>query len=344
MTANSKELRNKTKSLAFRPANRNGIFVGIDLGGTKIVAIVMDGDGKLLGRKKCKTDVGKGLEGIADTIHNACDAALAGASITWGNVTDIGIAVPSSVDPETGAILHAPNLGLKNQPARDVFEKVFGRNVFVGNDVNCGMLAECRYGAARGCRSAVGFFVGTGLGGGIVIDGKLVQGVKGMGGEVGHMIVHHKGRLCGCGNRGCLEAYCSKIAFGKRFDKLIRKKGMKSVLTTMASGGFSNIKSRVLANAYRLGDDVVRSVLDRGASMLGVATANVIALLGSEIVIYGGGVMEELGDELLPIIRKNFEAHLFGLDPSDVKLAFAELKGDAVAVGAAVLALSRGIT
>lgn len=323
-------------------STQDATFVGVDLGGTKIIAVVTDGQGRKLAREKRKTEVATGLKGIADTIHAACAAALEKASKSWQDVTEIGIAVPSSVDPTTGNILHAPNLGLKNQPARDVFEKVFGRQVFVENDVNCGTLAEFKAGAGRECRSVVGFFVGTGLGGGIIIDGRLVRGVKGMGGEVGHMIIRHKGRLCGCGHRGCLEAYCSKIAFGKRFHKLIVKQGASSVLPAMVGDKFENIKSRLLAEAYRMGDKVVRSVLDQGAWMLGVATANTLALLGSEVVIYGGGVMEELGPELMPIIKESLDEHLFGLQPADVKLTLTELKDDAVAIGAAFIAIARG--
>ncbi len=318
---------------------KNAVHLGVDLGGTKIIAVVTDAAGRRLAREKRKTNTQAGLDGIAETIHDACAAALEKASKKWSDAACIGIAVPSSVDPATGLILHAPNLGLKKQPARDVFAKVFGRPVFVGNDVNCGTFAEFKVGAGRGFRSIIGYFVGTGLGGGIIFDGQLVQGVRGMGGEVGHMIIRHKGRVCGCGHRGCLEAYCSKVAFGKRFHKLVIKKQKKSILTDLTGGDFANINSRALAQAYRLGDEITRDVINQGARMLGVATANTLALLGSELVVYGGGVMEELGDELLPVIKQGIDDHLFGLEPADVKLALAELGDDAVAIGAALLAI-----
>jgi glucokinase len=268
--------------------------------------------------------------------------ALTAAGGTWAEVTSVGVAVPTSVDPATGDALHAPALGWKNQPARKTFEKVFDRPIYLENDGNCGTLAEYKGGAARGARSVVAYFVGTGLGGGIIIDGKLRRGVRGVAGELGHEIVRHNGRPCGCGHRGCIEAYCSKTAFCRQFDRLINGRGQKSCLTDMVGSDFSSIRSKALRKAYEREDAVVRAVLDKGAEMLGVAAANLMAVLSPDCIVLGGGVMEALGEELLPRVRDSLDRHLFGIRPEDAVLKLSEYRDDAVPMGAAFLARGEG--
>ncbi|NOY82528.1 MAG: ROK family protein [Kiritimatiellaeota bacterium] len=315
------------------------LTVGIDLGGTKILALIVAESGEILARAKSKTKTGLGVEGIGGQMHKTAEKALKRAGVSWEAVERVGIAVPTSVDPATGDVLHAPALGWRNQPARAVFESIFEHRVVLENDVNCGTLAECRAGAAKGAATVVGYFVGTGLGGGVVIDGEIRRGRRGVAGELGHEIIRHNGKLCGCGHRGCVEAYASKTAFCREFRRLILKKGRKSVLSDLTSDTtFKSIKSSVLAEAYRREDPVVCKVLRKGAWMLGVATANLHAILAPDCVVYGGGVMEALGPELLPEIRRGLEAHLFGITPEDVSLRLSALGDDAVPLGAACLA------
>ncbi len=312
--------------------------IGIDLGGTNIVAIVTDENRNILARKKVNTPDNPTVPDTAREMFSAADTALQKVDSSWDAVANVGVAVPSSVDPQTGYVLHAPNLGWKNEDARSVFQEVFHHDVFLENDVNCGLLGEFHCGAAKGSRNAIGFFVGTGLGGGIIIDGHLYRGLRGGAGEFGHEIIRHKGRTCGCGNRGCLEAYCSKVAFGKAFDRLINEKGRKSVLTELIGTDFSRIKSKYLIQAWEQGDHVTRKVLKKGCRMLGLATANLMAILAPECVVYGGGVMEAMGEELMPYIREGLKSHLFALHPEDVDLRLSSLGDDAVPLGAVVLA------
>ncbi len=315
------------------------LTVGIDLGGTKILALIVEGPGNVVARAKSKTKIDLGVEGIGGQMRKTAEKALERAGASWGAVEHVGIAVPTSVDPATGDVLHAPALGWRNQPARAVFEEIFERRVVLENDVNCGTLAECRAGAAKGAATVVGYFVGTGLGGGVIIDGAIRRGRRGVAGELGHEIIRHKGKLCGCGHRGCVEAYASKTAFCREFRRLILKKGRKSVLSELTKDQtFKSVKSSVLAEAYRQEDPVVCKVLRKGAWMLGVATANLYAILSPDCVVYGGGVMEALGPELLPFIRQGLEAHLFGITPEDTTLRLSALGDDAVPLGAAFLA------
>lgn len=314
------------------------LTAGIDLGGTNIQAVVAGPDGVVLGRDKRKTDSGSSLDDTAAGMHETTLGALQSAGATLEDLVGVGIAIPSAVDPETGRLLHAPNLGWKDEPAQPVFERVFGREVVLENDVNCGTLAEYRLGAGRGAHTLVGFFVGTGLGGGLVIDGKLHRGVRGAAGEVGHQVIRFKGRTCGCGNRGCAEAYASKTGFGQHFDRLINRKGLRSCLQEELDGDYSNVRSKVLARAFGAKDKVVRKVLTKGCRRLGLATANVIAVLAPDCVVYGGGVMEALGEELLPHIRQGIRENLFALSIDDISVKLSELGDDAVTLGAAMLA------
>lgn len=316
--------------------------VGIDLGGTNIVAVVADDAMNVVGRHKTRTPAEPTVPNTAQSMCDAAEKALQQAGKTWADVANIGVAVPSAVDPETGFVLHAPNLGWRNEDARTVFRAVFGRDVFLENDVNCGMLGEFHLGAARGVRTAVGYFVGTGLGGGIVIDGRLQRGLRGGAGELGHEIIRHKGRQCGCGNRGCLEAYCSKVAFGKAFDRMINQKGRGSVLTELVGKDFSRIKSKHLLQAWDQKDKVTRKALKKGFRMLGLATANIMATLAPDCIVYGGGVMEAMGEIALPYVHEGLRCHLFALKPEDVDIRLSALGDDAVPLGAVVLARNNG--
>ncbi|MBN1864311.1 MAG: ROK family protein [Victivallales bacterium] len=311
--------------------------LGIDLGGTKILTLLIDEDSKVVSRAKTKTSKDRDFDSITMQMKEMSEKALSDAGALWKDVAGVGIAVPSPVDHATGTIVNSPNLGLKDIQAIPIFERLFSKKIALGNDTTCGIWSEYKAGAAKGTGTAVGFFPGTGLGGGIVVNGKLQTGIKGVAAELGHMIIRYKGRRCGCGNRGCLEAYCSKVAFSKRFDKLINKRLNKSVLTELMGKDFSTLKSSVLAKAYRSGDQITCMVLNKGAYMLGVATASMACVLAPDCFVYGGGVMEALGEELLPHIRTGLNEHLFGLQPQDVKLKLSMFGDDAVALGAALL-------
>ena len=318
------------------------LTVGMDAGSTNILARASDAKNKILARNKQKTAPGEPLEATSRSMYEAATAALSKAEASWEDVEHVGIAIPSSIDPDTGDLLHAPNLGWQDEPALPKLKEVFGREVFLENDVNCGTLGEFHLGAAKGTKHAVGLFVGTGLGGGVIINGKLHTGLRGVAGEIGHHIVKYNGRKCGCGNRGCLEAYASKTGFGRKFNKLINKKGKYSALEDEMGNKYKNVKSKALAKAYRAGDPVVVKVLQKGAYMLGVGTASIMAILAPECVVYGGGVMEAFGEELLPHIKRGMADHLFGIKPDDVKLAISTLGDDAVPLGAALLAQAKG--
>lgn len=317
--------------------------LGVDLGGTKIYAIVTDSRNNVVAEAKCDTDFGSGPEKIAGDIIALGQEALRSISVELQDVPHIGVAVPTSVDPNTGDCHFAPNLGWKNFSMKDTFQKLVGREVYLGNDGNLGILGEYTCGSAQGFNTVIGYYVGTGLGGGAVIDGRVHMGNGGLAGEFGHAIIKQGGRRCGCGHRGCAEAYCSKIAFVKALKKEIFRRGLKTSLPIERFHEKSrNIKSKHLARAYQGGDPAVCSVINHGAYMLGVAAAGVCAILAPDCIILGGGVIDSLGQEMFPAFKASFDDHLFGLDPARVEVRFSTLGDAAVALGATILARRQG--
>ena len=317
-----------------------GLSLGIDLGGTKILAVVSDSALKPLAEAKSPTRIVPDPVMIAEQIKETGFKALHSMNATINDVLSIGVAVPSSVDPRTGDCVHSPNLGLKNYSLKKHLEKFFGKDVYLANDGNCGVLAEFYAGAAKGFNSVVAYFVGTGLGGGIIIDGKLLIGNGGIAGELGHTIIKYGGRKCNCGNKGCLEAYCSKAGFVKAIQENIDGKNLKCSVRKFIKDG--NIKSRYLALAYENFDPAVCKAVNKGIKMLGVAAASHVATVAPECIILGGGVVEAIGDEFIEIFTESFNEHLFGIKPSEITVRRASLGDFAVAVGATILAAKKG--
>ncbi|OGV53111.1 MAG: hypothetical protein A2017_04535 [Lentisphaerae bacterium GWF2_44_16] len=317
-----------------------GLSLGIDLGGTKILAVLANSDMKPLAEAKSSTRIVPDPAMIAEQIKETGFEVLRGINASIDDVSVIGVAVPSSVDPRTGDCVHSPNLGLKNYSLKKHLEKFFGRDVYLANDGNCGVLAEFHAGAARGFNSVVAYFVGTGLGGGIIIDGKLLVGNGGIAGELGHTIVKYGGRKCNCGNKGCLEAYCSKAGFVKAIQRNIDGKGLKCSVGKFIKNG--NIKSRYLALAYENLDPAVCRAVNNGIKMLGAAAASHVSTVAPECIILGGGVVEAIGDEFMEIFIESFKEHLFGIKPSEIAVRRASLGDSAVAIGATILAAKKG--
>lgn len=320
-----------------------GLSLGIDLGGSKIFAVVTDEKNKILSRAKNPTPSEADPVKLAGSLIETGREALAELSLTLDDAEFIGAAVPSPVDPETGDCHFATNLAVKKFSMKKLFRDLIGREVFLGNDGNLGLLSEVVCGSAADCRNAVGFFIGTGLGGGIFVNGKLITGNSGLAGELGHMIVRKGGRLCGCGHKGCIEAYCSKKAYVKAIHKYLRKYDEETLLPKDKFNSKStNIKSKYLKKAYLEGDNAVRAAVDKGSEMLGIAAAGVCAVTAPECIVLGGGVVASLGKEIMPVFRKSFEKHLFGISSDKIRLLLSSHGDDAVALGAAIYAGKKG--
>ncbi len=315
--------------------------LGIDLGGTKTLAAVVDvSTGEVLSSERKPTRAEKGQEYISQHVINLSTAALESAKLPAGaKIIGIGIGAAGQIDRKNGVIVDAPNLGVKDMPMADILGKQFGKPVAVGNDVEVAALGEYLYGAGRGYATFVVMFVGTGIGSGIVQNGRLYAGLTGTAGEVGHMTIQAGGRICPCGSRGCLEAYASRTAITKAIMAEIHH-GRTSVLAEEAElqlkEGETIIRSGLLASALNRGDALVNEIVTEAADYLGYGLASVMNFYNPECIILGGGVIEAID---LLFERAVHRARITALaDPGrKTKIIRAKLGDFSGVVGAACL-------
>lgn len=312
--------------------------VGVDLGGTKILAAVFDENLRVLRREKKNTRAELGLDGVIERVAECVNEALASAAVPHTAIAAIGVGVPGMVDQTRGVVRIAPNLGWHNLPLVRLLERRLRMPAALINDVQAGTLAVKHQGAGRKLQNFVCMFIGTGIGGGVVLNGELYRGAGGMSGEIGHMVVvPEDGPKCGCGNRGCLESVASRGAIVRRVVTAIER-GRKSVVWDLCDGDMTRVRSRILAEAYREGDKLVCKIIDDACNYIGIGAANLINVLNPQAVILGGGLMEALGDKLLPRIRKSAMAHTIAASPERVKIMDSGLGDDAGIIGAALAA------
>ncbi|TFG58850.1 MAG: ROK family protein, partial [Spirochaetales bacterium] len=233
-----------------------------------------------------------------------------------------------------GILLFTPNLGFKDFPIKEKIEKEFGVPMLLENDVNAGTYGEFMAGAARGFRHVVGVFPGTGIGGGLIINGRLFVGGSGNAGEIGHMIIQVEGPLCGCGHYGCLEALASRTAMAKDAVS-IAGSGKPTSAYAKAGTDVKKYKSSVFKLGLKEEDPYLTEIIDRSAYFLGIGIANCIHILNPEVVVIGGGLVEKLGDYYMNEVEKSMRKHTLPQLLSEVKLLKAVLGDDAAVIGAA---------
>jgi len=315
--------------------------VGVDLGGTKTLASVISPTGEVLCRVKVKTPAQDSPQAVLASVAASVENAIAESKIARSLVRGVGIGVPGPLDPESGVVKVAPNLGWKDAPVKAILEKHLGLTVFVENDVNAGTVGEHRLGAGVGVKDLIGIFVGTGIGGGLIFNGRLYHGFGKVAGEIGHMIIQVNGPRCGCGNRGCFEAMASRTAIVRDLSKAMAK-GQKTMLSKMVEGkDLQKTGSSVLAEAYRAGDKLTVKVLKRAARYCGMAVASLLNLLNPEMVVLGGGVVEALGADYVARVAKVAKKRTFEVTFEGVRIVPAQLGDDAVLLGAACIARDR---
>lgn len=310
-----------------------GHFVGVDVGGTKILALAVTAAGEILGRKKSQT-VHDGTP-MVDQISAAIDAVLEKAELTIEQVAGIGVAMPGSVDSSTGYLGTVPNIEIDDYHLVDTLRERYPIPVEIGNDVNLGTLAECWLGAGRDAQTVVGMFVGTGIGGGVVVDGRLHTGSEDLAGEIGHMVLMIDGPECGCGNLGCFEAIASRTAMEKAIRQGIADGRISTILEL--SGG-DRIKSGAIEDALDAGDELVTEVMSKAAHVLAQGILTIRHLLNPDMVILGGGVIEACEDFLVPLIKDDVRQSKMKGSRDSLQIAVSQLGDDAVALGAAALA------
>jgi glucokinase len=312
--------------------------IGMDLGGTKILAAVVDAEGRIVAEAKFKTNADRGPDAVIKRLARTARQAAKTAAVDWAEIAAVGIGAPGPVNPEIGTVYNPPNLPGWDQVALGPrLSEALGVPVLLENDVNLGTLGEHALGAGRGTHDMVGIFVGTGIGGGLILEGKLRSGLRHAAGELGHMIVLADGPVCGCGKRGCLESVASRTAI-ERDIRLGIAAGRESLIPTLV-GDTGHLTSGTLAKALRKGDPLVREVMGRVQWYLGLHTASIVNLIDPEMVVLGGGVIEALGDKFLAPIRVTARQYYIQQKDADkVRIVSAQLGDRAGILGAAVLA------
>lgn len=310
--------------------------IGFDMGGTKMLARVVDGEFRGLGAAKVKTPPGADNEQVLAAIAQTVRDAMQDAGLSPSDVRAIGIAVPGPLDLAEGRVVDMPNVGMRDFALRDRLQEAVSLPIVLENDVNAGTYGEFVAGAAAGHRNVVGVFPGTGVGGGIIIDGKLYRGRLGRAAEIGHMTVQVGGPLCGCGKYGCLEAVASKTAIAKDLVQLAAS-GDAPTVFERAGTDLSRIKSSVILKAMQAGEEAVIRVVHRAAWFLGIGLANCIEIFDPDVLVLGGGLVEKLGTDYLSRVEASMREHT--MVPNDVPLVAATLGDDSVVIGAAALAL-----
>jgi glucokinase len=307
-------------------------FVGVDVGGTKVYTVAVTASGEILSRAKTPTE----HDGtpMADQIGDSIAEALDEAALSTDDIAGIGVAMPGSVDSTTGYLGTVPNIDIDDHQFVDSLRERYPCPVEIGNDVNLGTLAECWLGAGRDAQTVVGMFVGTGIGGGVVIDGRLRTGPEDLAGEIGHMVMMVDGPECGCGNLGCFEALASRTAMEKAIRDGLAE-GRESVIFEYADE--DRIKSGALRDSLQDGDELVTEVMTRATHILAQGILTIRHVLDPDMIVMGGGVIEACEQFMMPLIEREVRASGMKGSRDTLQVAVSELGDDAVALGAAAL-------
>lgn len=318
-------------------ARKKPIWVGVDLGGTKIQVTLFDDKLKKVGDGRCKTRGRLGVRSVLDRIVGLIDEVLVSSGATRGSIGGIGVGCPGPLDLDRGVILEAPNLGWKNVRVKAVLEKEFRRPVHILNDVDAGVFGEYRLGAGRGARCVVGIFPGTGVGGGCVYEGRILRGRKSSCMEIGHIPLLPGGPRSGAGLSGTLEALTGRLAVAAAAS-VAAQRGDAPHLLEDAGTDIGKIRSKVIAGAIAKGDKEVEAIVRDAARWLGVGISVVVHLLAPDVIVLGGGLVEAMPRIWIEEARASADARLLRSFRGTYRIKAALLGDDATSAGAAAWA------
>lgn len=325
--------------MAKRSAGKKGggLALGIDLGGTKCLAGVVDESYRVLGRGKLKTPQAGGSQALTDALVAACDAALSAAGAKREDVTALGLGAPGPLDSANGIVLRANHLEVKSYDVKKAFAPAFPRiTPRLENDVRVAALGEAHLGAGKGARMMVAMWVGTGIGGGVVLDGKLWTGRNRNGGEIGQMLIDWKRARPGT-REGTFELVAAKVGIAAYLRKKIEG-GAKTRLKKVVMQENARLKTSDLKDALDAGDALVRRAVKRSAKAVGITMASLFDVLSPDLFVLGGGVAVDLGEEYLADVKKWAEAFVFTSELGGIQIVPAALGDDSGVLGAAFLA------
>lgn len=310
--------------------------IGIDLGGTNIKVGIVDKGYKIVGRSNVKTNSPRPAEDIVASIYEAVKLALVDADITLEQINSVGIGTPGAANRESGIVLYSNNLGFNNVPLGKMLEEKIGKAVFVENDANAAAYGEYLNGAGKGYNDVVVITLGTGVGGGIIIGGKIYTGFNFCGAELGHTVIEFGGRQCSCGRKGCFEAYASATALISS-TKRAMEDDKNSRLWAIADNSIENVDGKTAFDGMRAGDKTAVKVVNEYIEYLGCGLTNMINIFQPEILLIGGGICKE-GENLTNPLNEIIKRDSYCIDPKrSTKLDIAKLGNDAGIIGAAFL-------
>lgn len=319
-------------------------YIGIDLGGTNIAAGVVDDDHNIIKKISAPTGADRHADEITADIAALCKRVAAEAGLTIGEIEYIGIATPGSAKCDTGEILYANNLPFSNYNMAEKLSEMLGeeKKVYIENDANAAAKAEAVAGAAKGSKYSVMITLGTGVGGGIIIDGQVYTGFNYAGAELGHIVIKKGGRRCSCGRLGCWETYSSATGLVRTTREKLEechKTGRKTVMDEMTGGDLQKVSARTAFTAMRNGDEVASEVVDEYVDDLVCGLVNIINIFQPNVLSIGGGISGE-GDYLLNMLPERVFSETYSRgDTPQCELKIAELRNDAGIIGAAALGM-----
>ncbi|MCR8997295.1 ROK family glucokinase [Brevibacillus laterosporus] len=307
------------------------MIVGVDIGGTTIKIALLDPNGEIITKTQIPTPVSEGEDAIIGQMTNTIDQLMAEQGFTKEEAYGIGIGVPGPVDTDTGFVYEAVNLGIKDTALKAKTEALTGLPTYVENDANSAALGEMWRGAGQGTDNLVAITLGTGIGGGIIIDGKIVHGVKGVGGEIGHVTVNPDGPLCNCGKKGCMERYGSATAIIVGIETAAKEGRSAYLAKQLAEKG--SLTAKDAFDAATEGDLAAQEVIDQAAFYTGFGLSHIANLLNPAKIVIGGGV-SAAGDALFSLIRKSFDTYTWKIAADSCEILPATLGNDAGVIGA----------
>ena len=312
--------------------------LGIDLGGTNIVAGVVDEQFNIVAKADCKTNVPRPESEVCDSMAEVAKAAVEKAGLTMADIESIGIGVPGAVNPETGVIEYSANLFFHNWNVVEMMEERLGTKVIIENDANAAAYGEYLAGSAKGTKNAIAITIGTGVGAGIIIDGKIYSGSNYAGAEMGHMVIIKDGKECACGRKGCWEAYASATGLiNLTKEAILKEKPDYSYMLSLCDGNIDNANGRTAFDAMRAGDASGKAVVDEYLGYLACGLINAINIFQPDVLCIGGGVSNE-GETLLAPLRSIIEAERYTKhNPKQTIICKATLGNDAGIIGSAFL-------
>ncbi|MBV6520489.1 MAG: Glucokinase [Gemmatimonadaceae bacterium] len=316
---------------------RTRYIVGVDLGGTNIVAAALPEDGSRTYAVRTElTLASQGADAVVDRMVGMIESVIADTMTVTGaergDFAGVGVGAPGPLDRDRGIVITTPNLGWTNFPLRDVIASRVGLHATIDNDANCATLGEWWLGAAAGGRNVVGMTIGTGIGGGLILDGQLYHGSADVAGEIGHTTIDITGRRCKCGNYGCLEAYASGPSIAERAREALGGDA-DSVLHTMVGGDLDRLTAAIVYEGAHRGDELSLEVVRETARFLGAGIANLLNIFNPDVVVIAGGVTQA-GDKLFDPLRKEVRKRAFRPAVEACRIVPGSLPGTAGVVGA----------